>query len=49
MAELLIKAGTSDGGDIINVGFNSEKSEIKMKIHKKKDPGEEKKDEDPDE
>jgi ATP-dependent Clp protease ATP-binding subunit ClpC len=42
MAELLIKAGPSDGGDIINVGFNSEKSEIKMKIQKKKDSGEEK-------
>ena len=46
MAELLIKAGPSDG-DIINVGFNSDKSEIKMKIHKKKDSGEEK-DEDTD-
>jgi hypothetical protein len=39
MAELLIKAGQSDG-DTINVGFNSDKSEIKMKIRKKKDSGE---------
>ena len=36
MAEVLIKAGHSDG-DIINVGFNSAKSEIKIKILKKKD------------
>jgi ATP-dependent Clp protease ATP-binding subunit ClpC len=36
MAEVLIKAGHSDG-DIINVGFNSAKSEIKIKIQKKKD------------
>ena len=36
MAEVLIKAGHSHG-DIINVGFNSAKSEIKIKILKKKD------------
>jgi ATP-dependent Clp protease ATP-binding subunit ClpC len=36
MAEVLIKAGKSDG-DIINVGFNSVKSEIKIKIQKKKE------------
>jgi ATP-dependent Clp protease ATP-binding subunit ClpC len=36
MAEVLIKAGPSDG-DIINVGFNAAKSEIKIKIQKKKD------------
>ena len=36
MAEVLIKAGQSDG-DIINVTFNSAKSEIKIKIQKKKD------------
>jgi len=36
MAEVLIKAGPSDG-EIINVGFNSAKSEIKIKIQKKKD------------
>jgi ATP-dependent Clp protease ATP-binding subunit ClpC len=41
MAELLIIAGQGDG-DTINVGFNSAKSEIKIKIHKKKDSGEEK-------
>ncbi len=35
MAEVLIKAGPSDG-EIINVGFNSEKSEIKIRIQKKK-------------
>jgi len=35
MAEMLIKAGTSDG-EIINVGFNNEKSEIKIRIQKKK-------------
>ncbi|OFY68427.1 MAG: Clp protease ClpC [Bacteroidetes bacterium RBG_13_43_22] len=39
MAEVLIKAGQSDG-DIINVSFNSTKSEIKIKIQKKKDGGE---------
>jgi hypothetical protein len=47
MAELLIVSGQGDG-DIINVGFNSTKSEIKMKIVKKKDPGEAQ-DENPDE
>jgi ATP-dependent Clp protease ATP-binding subunit ClpC len=36
MAEVLIKAGHSDG-EVINVGFNSAKSEIKIKIQKKKD------------
>jgi ATP-dependent Clp protease ATP-binding subunit ClpC len=36
MAEVLIKAGKSDG-DIINVGFNTAKSEIKIKIQKKKE------------
>jgi len=36
MAEMLIKAGQSDG-DVINVGFNSAKSEIKIKIQKKKE------------
>ncbi len=41
MAELLIIAGKGEG-DVINVGFNSAKSEIKIKIHKKKDAGEEK-------
>jgi len=40
MAEVLIKAGHSDG-DIINVGFNNAKSEIKIKIQKKKDSAEE--------
>ncbi len=40
MAEVLIKAGPSDG-DIINVGFNSAKSEIRIKIQKKKESGEE--------
>ncbi|MGA1976635.1 MAG: ATP-dependent Clp protease ATP-binding subunit [Bacteroidales bacterium] len=39
MAELLIKAGPSEG-DIINVGFDNVKSEIKMKIQKKKEKGE---------
>jgi len=39
MAEVLIKAGPSDG-DIINVGFNAAKSEIKIKIQKKKDNAE---------
>ena len=34
MAEVLIKANLKEG-DIINVGFNSAKSEIKIKIHKK--------------
>jgi ATP-dependent Clp protease ATP-binding subunit ClpC len=41
MAEVLIKAGPSDS-DIINVGFNSAKSEIKIKIQKKKEESEEK-------
>jgi ATP-dependent Clp protease ATP-binding subunit ClpC len=36
MAEVLIKAGPSDG-DMINVGFNSAKSEIRIKIQKKKE------------
>lgn len=36
MAEVLIKSGTGEG-DIINVGFNSSKSEIRIKIHKKKE------------
>jgi ATP-dependent Clp protease ATP-binding subunit ClpC len=36
MAEVLIKAGPGDG-DVINVGFNSTKSEIKIKIQKKKE------------
>jgi ATP-dependent Clp protease ATP-binding subunit ClpC len=35
MAEVLIKAELTEG-DIINVGFNAEKSEIKIKIQKKK-------------
>ena len=34
MAEVLIKANLKEG-DTINVGFNSAKSEIKIKIHKK--------------
>ncbi|MDX9947238.1 MAG: ATP-dependent Clp protease ATP-binding subunit [Bacteroidales bacterium] len=37
MAEVLIKAELKEG-DIINVGFNSVKSEIKIKILKKKEP-----------
>ena len=37
MAEVLIKAELREG-DIINVGFNSVKSEIKIKILKKKEP-----------
>jgi ATP-dependent Clp protease ATP-binding subunit ClpC len=37
MAEVLIKAELREG-DIINVGFNSAKSEIKIKIQKKKEP-----------
>jgi hypothetical protein len=36
MAEVLIKAGPADG-EIINVGFDSAKSEIRIKIQKKKD------------
>lgn len=36
MAEMLIKAGQSEG-DTIVVAFNSEKSEIKIKIQKKKE------------
>jgi len=43
MAEVLIKEGPGDG-DIINVGFNSTKSEIRIKIHKKKDGQEESED-----
>jgi ATP-dependent Clp protease ATP-binding subunit ClpC len=41
MAELLIIAGKGDG-DTIKAGFDSAKSEIKMKIVKKKESGEEK-------
>ncbi len=37
MAEVLIKAELKEG-DTINVGFNSAKSEIKIKILKKKEP-----------
>lgn len=37
MAEALIKAGPVTEGDLINVGFNSAKSEIRIKILKKKD------------
>jgi ATP-dependent Clp protease ATP-binding subunit ClpC len=40
MAEILIKSMPGEG-DIINVGFNSAKSEIKIRIQKKKEPGEE--------
>ncbi len=40
MAEMFIKAGDGDG-DIINVGFNATKSEIKIKIQKKKEAAEE--------
>ncbi len=36
MAEVLIKANLHEG-DLINVGFNSAKSEIKIKIQQKKD------------
>jgi ATP-dependent Clp protease ATP-binding subunit ClpC len=36
MAEVLIKAGQSEG-DVINVSFNSAKSEIRIKIQKKKE------------
>jgi ATP-dependent Clp protease ATP-binding subunit ClpC len=43
MAEVLIKAGPSDD-DVINVGFNSAKSEIKIKIQKKKEGAEDKAD-----
>jgi ATP-dependent Clp protease ATP-binding subunit ClpC len=46
MAEVLIKAGHSDG-DIINVGFNSAKSEIKIKILKKKEQSEDTDDQTP--
>jgi len=35
MAELLIKANLNEG-DSIYIGFNSAKSEIKIKIQKKK-------------
>ncbi len=35
MAEVLIKADLQEG-DTIHVGFNSSKSEIKIKIQKKK-------------
>ena len=35
MAEVLIKSNLQEG-DHINVGFNSAKSEIKIKIQKKK-------------
>ena len=40
MAEVLIKSGPGEG-DIIYVGFNSAKSEIKIKIQKKKEGQEE--------
>jgi ATP-dependent Clp protease ATP-binding subunit ClpC len=40
MAEILIKSMPGEG-DIINVGFISAKSEIKIRIQKKKEPGEE--------
>ncbi len=40
MAEVLIKEGQGEG-DIINVGFNSAKSEIKIKIQRKKEGQEE--------
>ncbi|NMB52130.1 MAG: ATP-dependent Clp protease ATP-binding subunit, partial [Bacteroidales bacterium] len=40
MAEILIKSMPEEG-DIINVGFNSAKSEIKIRIQKKKESGEE--------
>lgn len=43
MAEVLIKAGKSDG-DVIQVGFNTAKSEIKIKIQKKKVISEDNKD-----
>ncbi len=46
MAEVLIKAGHSDG-DIINVVFNSAKSEIKIKILKKKELSEDTDDQTP--
>jgi ATP-dependent Clp protease ATP-binding subunit ClpC len=35
MAEVMIKASLIEG-DLVNVGFNAAKSEIKIKIHKKK-------------
>lgn len=35
MAEVLIKADLLEG-DTIHVGFNNEKSEIKIKVQKKK-------------
>ncbi len=41
MAEMLIKAGPSDN-EVINVGFNTAKSEIKIKILKTKEGGEKK-------
>jgi ATP-dependent Clp protease ATP-binding subunit ClpC len=44
MAEILIKAGQSEG-DVINVGFDSAKSEIKIRIKKKKDNTEDKEEE----
>jgi len=36
MAEVLIKANLHEG-DLINVGFNTAKSEIKIKIYHKKE------------
>ncbi len=45
MAEILIKAGPSDG-DNINVGFDAAKSEIKIKIQKKKSSAEDKEEDD---
>ena len=35
MAEIMIKASIMEG-DLVNVGFNEAKQEIKIKIHKKK-------------
>jgi hypothetical protein len=35
MAEVMIKAKLVEG-DLVNVGFNEAKQEIKIKIHKKK-------------
>jgi len=43
MAEILIKAVPGEG-EVINVGFNSAKSEIKIKIQKKKETAEEQED-----
>ena len=35
MAEVMIKASLAEG-DLVTVGFNEAKQEIKIKIHKKK-------------